>query len=184
MGPTAASGGGLSSCPQLMADALLQLPDAPIKDLVGELPAVVWVTVGLLAVDGAALQLKLKRTDKPTQRDRMAGSWNVYHPVGGAITIRRGAENSISAPEPAQRAPAPKPKIVPVAEKKKPDPALAPAPVPTPAPVPAPIPAPAPAPVPTPVAAAAAAPAPFSIEVLEEGEAVGDVEEDDLNLPD
>jgi len=38
----------------------------------GEQPPVVWVTIGLLAVDGLALQLKLKRADKPRERDKVS----------------------------------------------------------------------------------------------------------------
>eukprot|EP00983_Pelagomonas_calceolata_P097597 1158266-Pelagomonas_calceolata.AAC.11 len=37
---------------------------------VREQPPIVWVTIGLLATDGLALQLKLKRADKPRERDR------------------------------------------------------------------------------------------------------------------
>ncbi|KIZ06797.1 hypothetical protein MNEG_1153 [Monoraphidium neglectum] len=38
--------------------------------------------------DGLALQLRLKRAAKPVERDPVAGVWYVYHPVGGAITMR------------------------------------------------------------------------------------------------
>ena len=34
-----------------------QLPEAELRDAVSELPAIVWVTVGLLATDGFALQV-------------------------------------------------------------------------------------------------------------------------------
>ncbi|KAF6262535.1 hypothetical protein COO60DRAFT_1675619 [Scenedesmus sp. NREL 46B-D3] len=43
--------------------------------------------VGLLAADGFALQLRLKKADMPTERDRAEGTWFAYHPVGGAITV-------------------------------------------------------------------------------------------------
>lgn len=44
--------------PLALAEALLQLPDAPVREAVSELPAVVWVTAGLLATDGAVLQVR------------------------------------------------------------------------------------------------------------------------------
>ena len=35
----------------------------------------------------AAVQLKLKRAEKPKTRDKAAGVWYIYHAVGGAITV-------------------------------------------------------------------------------------------------
>ena len=49
-----------SSSLPLVAEALLQLPDAPLKDAIAQLPPIVWVTVGLLAIDGAALQVRME----------------------------------------------------------------------------------------------------------------------------
>jgi len=48
---------------------------------------VVWLTVGLLAEDGFALQLKLKRDDGSREKDKATGVYYVYRPVGGAITL-------------------------------------------------------------------------------------------------
>ena len=41
------------------AEAWMNLPTAPTRAAISELPAVVWVTVGLLATDGFALQVCL-----------------------------------------------------------------------------------------------------------------------------
>ena len=69
------------------AEALLELPSPSTKsdESLAGIPAGVWLTVGLLAQDGFALQLKLKRTTAPRERDE--GVWYVYHVVGGAITV-------------------------------------------------------------------------------------------------
>lgn len=86
----------------LSAEALLQLPILAMKTSEG--PAALWITVGLLAADGFALQLKLKKADKPKERDAIEGVWFGYHAVGGAIT-------RVVAPlEPAAPAEAPKKK--------------------------------------------------------------------------
>ncbi|KAF5841932.1 hypothetical protein DUNSADRAFT_10103 [Dunaliella salina] len=65
------------------------LPEVALRSKAGEQPPIVWVTIGLLATDGLALQLKLKRADKPRERDRVLGVWCAYHPVGGALTVVR-----------------------------------------------------------------------------------------------
>jgi hypothetical protein len=49
-----------------------------------------WLTVGGLAGSGLALQLKLKRMDKPCERDKGLGVWYPYVPVGGALAVRHG----------------------------------------------------------------------------------------------
>ena len=54
-----------------MAEALLQLPVIPLRDDDGA-PQSLWVTVGLLALDGIALQLKLKRSTKVRSVGRVA----------------------------------------------------------------------------------------------------------------
>jgi hypothetical protein len=82
------------------AEAILELPFASTKstDEVGKAPAAIWVTVGLLAQDKFALQLKLKRTSRPTERDTASGTWHLYKAVAGAITtldsISHGKENN------------------------------------------------------------------------------------------
>lgn len=45
------------------SEALLQLPVIPVRSC-DEGPAALWLTVGLLAADGFALQLKLKKAEK------------------------------------------------------------------------------------------------------------------------
>jgi len=45
------------------AEALLQLPAPPVRDSTEGAPAL-WLTVGVLAADGFALQLRLKKADK------------------------------------------------------------------------------------------------------------------------
>ena len=79
------------------ADALLELPAAQTKakEELDSIPAGIWVTVGLLAADGFALQLRLKRATKPSQRDRVDGTWHAYHAIGGAITLL----NAVQRPE-------------------------------------------------------------------------------------
>ncbi|KAG1671405.1 hypothetical protein FOA52_011902 [Chlamydomonas sp. UWO 241] len=98
---------------RLLAEALIKLPDAPVRDAVSELPLIVWVTAGLLATDGVVLQLKLKRADKPVQRDVTTGYWNVYHPVGGALTVKRGLADELDKSG-AQPAAAPASRITPL----------------------------------------------------------------------
>ena len=61
----------------------------PCRDTSALAPAV-WVTVGGLAGSGLALQLKLKRLDRPSERDKTAGVWYPYVPVGGALAVRDG----------------------------------------------------------------------------------------------
>lgn len=67
------------------------MPCRPLlrRDTSGLAPAV-WVTVGGLAGAGLALQLKLKRLDRPAERDKEAGVWYPYVPVGGALAVRDG----------------------------------------------------------------------------------------------
>jgi hypothetical protein len=54
------------------------------------LATAMWLTVGGLAGSGLALQLKLKRLDKPSERDKEAGGWYSYVPIGGALAVRDG----------------------------------------------------------------------------------------------
>ncbi len=57
----------------MRAEALLQLPALPVRSS-SEGPAALWLTVGLLAVDGLALQLRLKKHEK------VRGSWSCHLP--------------------------------------------------------------------------------------------------------
>lgn len=52
------------------AEALLQLPALPVRSS-SEGPAALWLTVGLLAVDGLALQLRLKKHEKVCGRGQL-----------------------------------------------------------------------------------------------------------------
>lgn len=70
------------------AEALLDLPALSLRSRAKELQSMLWVTVGLLAIDGITLQLKLKSMDKPKDRDKVNGVWYAYYPVGGALTLR------------------------------------------------------------------------------------------------
>lgn len=51
-----------------VAEALLQLPEVPLgradAAAAAGVPAGLWLTVGLLAADGFALQLRLRKADK------------------------------------------------------------------------------------------------------------------------
>jgi hypothetical protein len=77
------------------AEALLELPtpQTKAKDELQLIPAGLWVTVGLLAQDKLALQLRLKRCEQPSERDKEGGTWHVYHATGGAITLLEGIEH-------------------------------------------------------------------------------------------
>ncbi|GLC39562.1 hypothetical protein PLESTB_001626800 [Pleodorina starrii] len=86
--PLPANGKAVVRWGSLVSEALLQLPELPTRDS-GEGAAVLWVTVGLLAVEGLVLQIKLKKAAKPKERDRVAGVWYAYHPVAGALTVLR-----------------------------------------------------------------------------------------------
>ena len=48
---------------------------------------VIWVTAGRLAVDGLALQLKLRRLRRCQERDKGTGTWHAYRVVGGACAV-------------------------------------------------------------------------------------------------
>lgn len=63
---------------------------AAVRRDTGGLAAAMWLTVGGLAGSGLALQLKLKRLDKPSERDKAAGVWYPYVLVGGALAVRDG----------------------------------------------------------------------------------------------
>ncbi|GMH44294.1 hypothetical protein BSKO_12228 [Bryopsis sp. KO-2023] len=69
------------------AEALMALPAPATKSAWKDAPPSVWLTVGLLAADGFALQLKLKKSNKNLERSKDEGLWHIYHPVGGAITV-------------------------------------------------------------------------------------------------
>jgi hypothetical protein len=79
------------------ADALLDLP-APAAARGAEAaeeawraaPQVVWVTLGSLARDGFAVQLRLARVESPGAAgiDGHAGALMLYRPAGGAVTLR------------------------------------------------------------------------------------------------
>ena len=53
------------------------------------LPPAVWLTAGLLATDGAALQLRLRRVGGDgADAVRVGGGWAAYACVGGALTVK------------------------------------------------------------------------------------------------
>jgi hypothetical protein len=45
------------------------------------------VTAGRLAVNGLALQLKLRRLQRCQERDKDTGTWHAYRMVGGACAV-------------------------------------------------------------------------------------------------
>ena len=65
--------------------------EAEATEAMGGMPSGVWVTVGLLARDGFALQIKLKKTKGVHEAYRCAktGLYYIYEPAGGALTIAR-----------------------------------------------------------------------------------------------
>ncbi|KAK9825800.1 hypothetical protein WJX74_008414 [Apatococcus lobatus] len=84
----------LPACGKLMvrysgasATAAVELPAPATRASATELPQALWVTAGLLATDGLVLQLKLRQKERLKDRDRLAGTWYAYEPVGGAITV-------------------------------------------------------------------------------------------------
>lgn len=86
------------SVQQRIAQALLQLPEVPVRSTAGEKPPIVWVNIGVLAEDEMVLQLKLKRADKPMERDKVSGVWYAYHPVGGALTVMKQEDGAQTGP--------------------------------------------------------------------------------------
>lgn len=70
-------------------EALLDLPAPITKEETSSQPGILWVTVGILAADGIAVQLKLKRAETATVKDKSVGVYWVYYPVGGAVTVRQ-----------------------------------------------------------------------------------------------
>ena len=65
-----------------------------------ELPSAMWVTVGLLARDGFALQVKLKRCAKAHEayRCQRTGLFWVYEPAGGFLTVLDAEKKKNTAP--------------------------------------------------------------------------------------
>jgi len=59
-----------------VAEALLQLPEVPFSRAdaaaAAGVPAGLWLTVGLLAADGFALQLRLRKADKVSSAPQAA----------------------------------------------------------------------------------------------------------------
>lgn len=80
-----------------VCEALLSLPAAETREGLGMLPPAVWVTVGGLASPGLALQLKLKRMVRPSERDKVSGAWHAYVPMGGGLAVRNGLLDERSA---------------------------------------------------------------------------------------
>ena len=80
------------------ADAVVDLPtvsaeeagsaEGPIpSSLDAAVPPGLWVTAGLLAKDGVALQLRLRRVATWQEASLDAGRWSLYRPAGGALTL-------------------------------------------------------------------------------------------------
>lgn len=64
--------------------ARYSLPWSDTRKADGE--AALWLCVGGIA-QGAALQLRVERMERPRERDRVVGAWFVYQPVRGALTL-------------------------------------------------------------------------------------------------
>ena len=86
------------------AQALLELPCSTSKNSeeISALATGIWVTVGLLAQNRFALQLRLKRKTTAAIRSKDQGIWHLYVPIGGALTvlkeIKLGKENTKPMP--------------------------------------------------------------------------------------
>lgn len=80
------------------AECTLELPAAQTRscDDLEALPKGMWITIGRLGENGLALQLRLKRTAEPSERDKAEGTWHVYHVIRGVVTLR----DAIDPPEP------------------------------------------------------------------------------------
>jgi hypothetical protein len=83
-------------CQLGIVDALLELPSPAARGADADAeawraaPGVVWVTLGSLARDGFALQLRLARVASPaaTALDGLTGALMLYRLAGGALTLR------------------------------------------------------------------------------------------------
>jgi hypothetical protein len=73
---------------------------AEANDAMAELPSAMWVTVGLLARDGFALQVKLKRCAKAHEayRCQRTGLFWVYEPAGGFLTVLDAEKKKNTSP--------------------------------------------------------------------------------------
>ena len=73
---------------------------AEANDATTELPSAMWVTVGLLARDGFALQVKLKRCAKAHEayRCQRTGLFWVYEPAGGFLTVLDAEKKKNTSP--------------------------------------------------------------------------------------
>lgn len=83
------------------AEAVVDLPSVSAADTEGKtsepidaswdekLPPAIWVTVGLLAKDGLALQIRARRAEswRDCSFDSSTGKWSVYRPIGGALSV-------------------------------------------------------------------------------------------------
>ncbi|CAG9466309.1 unnamed protein product [Pedinophyceae sp. YPF-701] len=87
-----ASGKVLATLRGRRCEALLDLPAPHTKEAANEAAKVLWLTVGILAQDGFVLQLKLRKGAAATEKDRHAGVYHIYYPVGGAVTISQEME--------------------------------------------------------------------------------------------
>jgi hypothetical protein len=85
-------------CGSLRAEALLSLPAPSSAACIPEAPEGLWLTCGLLAADGLALQLRLRRHEAGKRRDRVGGCWAVYQPVGGALSLEQSHASSTASP--------------------------------------------------------------------------------------
>jgi hypothetical protein len=65
--------------------------EAEALEAMGGMASAMWVTVGLLARDGFALQVKLKKTKGVHEAYRCGktGLYYIYEPAGGALTVAR-----------------------------------------------------------------------------------------------
>lgn len=79
------------------AEAHAEIPAPTTKGEAKSMPGSVWLTVGILATDGFVLQLRLKKLEEQAVRNKATGVWHIYHPAGGALTVKTNNDSTLGA---------------------------------------------------------------------------------------
>lgn len=82
-----------------VAEALLQLPEVPFgradAAAAAGVPAGLWLTVGLLAADGFALQLRLRKAEKVGGSENISNDYWRCGGCGSCVSALSGRVNQI-----------------------------------------------------------------------------------------